>query len=230
MHPSKKLFRNKEVAEKLTPDYELGCKRILFSDDYYPSFNKQHVQLHTDRILEMNKSGFLLENHQEIPLDLIVWATGYMPNAALSRIKIMGLGRLSLIRTWLKYRPKIFKGVAVHGFPQLHFLCGPNTGLAHNSVLLMFEAQMKYIVQSIQASQVHTSHLLDVKSERQEEWFDDLQEALDNTVWNKGNCQSWYLNAKGKNYSLYPYSVDEYQKACNTFSTAHYNLLDPEQE
>src|SRR5690606_5602060 len=125
-----------ELRRKLTPDYALGCKRILISDDYYPALTRANVRLITDGIREVREHGIVAGDGTEREVDAIIYATGFKANAPLPRGMIAGRGGRDLWDAW-REGPEAFLGTAVAGFPNLFLLVGPNTGLAHSSMVFM---------------------------------------------------------------------------------------------
>ncbi len=221
----KSTLHDQELVDKMTPDYPMGCKRILQSQDYVPCFNKAHVHLWTEGIDSITEKSILLKGDIEIDADVIIWATGFYPSLAFTKIDIVGLSGHSLFRTWLRSKPKALKGIALSDYPQLHLIMGPNTGLPHNSVLLMMESQVEYIIKSIRASYEHPDKILNVNIATQEDWSNEIQRRLSNTMWSEGHCKSWYLDNKGNNFALWSKSISDYRKSCNQFNPEDYELI-----
>ena len=134
------------LAEKLTPKYEIGCKRVLLINDFLPMFvNKQNSHLITDTIQEFTKSGIKTKDQQEITVDLVVLATGFKIEDSICGFEIIGKNGVNLRQQFEDF-PVAFNGITVPNFPNFFILLGPNTVLAHNSVLFMIECQVDYIL------------------------------------------------------------------------------------
>ena len=138
---------NEELAEKLTPDYEIGCKRILMINDFLPMFvNKSNAHLITDTIEEFTESGIKVKgSDEEINVDLVILATGFKIEESICGFETIGKEDLNL-RSFFDENPAAYNGISVPNFPNFFILLGPNTVLAHNSVLFMIECQTDYIV------------------------------------------------------------------------------------
>ena len=192
----------------LTPSYKMGCKRVLLSDDYYPALTKPSVELVTTSIQAIEPGGVRTTDGALREVDAIVYSTGFNVAEYLTPIHLTGLGGRDLASTWRR-SPEAYLGITVAGFPNLYLLMGPNTGLGHNSMIFMIEAQARYAVQCIQA--LRDQHLisLDVRADTQASFNVELQSRLEGTVWQSG-CKSWYLTDTGRNASIWPGSTWDY--------------------
>ncbi len=228
----KKLER--EVADpvirrQLTPDYRMGCKRILISDDYWPIFNQPHVSLETAGIEQLTPNGIRTKDGQEHPFDVIIFATGFEV-IDYDGMHIIGRQGRLLYQEWQQQGIAAYKGTIVSGFPNLCFLLGPNTGFGHISVLLAMEAQMDYILQYLELLEKQQNGVaLDVKPEVQHEYNRSLQQRFKNTVWASG-CQSWYLDAQGNNPVIYPGLMTAFRKEMRAFRPSDYQMVYPERK
>ena len=211
LHYLKQSVPDPELREKLTPNYALGCKRVLPSDDYYPALQRPNASLVTTGIDKMCATGILTKDGQLHEVDTIVFATGFRASGDLVDYPVAGRNGLKLKEEWDRTGIETLRGIAVSGFPHLLFLLGPNTGLGHNSVLLMIEAQMNYVVDYMRQHEQLGAKYLDVKREEQEVYNQKIQEELQGTIWASG-CKSWYLDKHGKNTTLWPSSVARYRK------------------
>ncbi|AHM63510.1 4-hydroxyacetophenone monooxygenase HAPMO [Flammeovirgaceae bacterium 311] len=220
----RKEVKDPDVRRKLTPDYTLGCKRILRSDDYYPSFNRPHVKLVTDSIERFTERGILTADGTEHLLDAIIFATGFVAADINLYTRIMGLQGRSLVDEWQQNGAEAFMGTTISGYPNLGFLLGPNTGLGHNSVVHMMESQMNYLMLYLEYLESRGSgSFLDVKPVVQDAYNRRLQKQFKGTVWTSG-CKSWYFNKEGKNTTLYPRLPSTFRKKTRSFNPAHYQL------
>ncbi|MDJ0752812.1 MAG: NAD(P)/FAD-dependent oxidoreductase [Ardenticatenaceae bacterium] len=201
-----------QLREIVTPNYQFGCKRALISDDYYPALQQENVTLLTDPIEEITSTGVLPKNRPERPVDTIIFGTGFVASEFLLDMKIFGRDNRELFGEWQQTGPEAYYGTAVSGYPNLFFLLGPNTGLGHNSVVLMIEAQYNYILDYINALEKKGRLFLDVKSQVQEEHNRQIQQKLKSTVWQDGGCVSWYQMENGKNTTLWPGSTLHYHR------------------
>lgn len=189
---------------QLTPDYPLGCKRILVSDDYYQALTADNVQLATSPITGIGPEGVQTEDEVVHEADAIIYATGFRATDFLASVEVSGVNGRTLDQCWAD-GAEALRGVAVAGFPNLFLLYGPNTNLGHNSIIFMVEAQVAYIVQCIDKMLAHDLKTLGANKAASRAFNQDLQAALAATVW-AGECGSWYKNASGKITNNWPHS------------------------
>lgn len=217
--------KDAELAKKLTPDYIMGCKRILVSNSYFPTFNRNNVQLVTKNIQEITENSIITQDGQERPIDCLIYGTGFVtdPRIYMKNFQCTGLDGLQLNDVW-KQGAESYYGICTKGFPNLFQLLGPNTVLAHNSVIFMIEAQVESILQMIQLVDQSHSQAIMVKEQVQDEFNQQMQHMFDQTVWQSG-CVSWYQQAGGKNFALWPTYTWKYWLKTKTLNVADYRLL-----
>lgn len=184
------------LRAKLTPDYPIGCKRVLVSDDYYQALVQPNVELVTEDVKTITETGVRTGDGAEHACDVLVFGTGFETTDFLAPLVIRGEGGLSLDDAW-KDGAEAYYGLTVAGFPNLFLLYGPNTNLGHNSIILMIEAQVGYMVEALQALRARGARALKVKPEAQARFNAKLQHDLQDTAW-AGSCSSWYKTASGK--------------------------------
>ena len=194
-----------ELRAKLTPTYAVGCKRLLISSDYYPALSKPHVKLVTDPIATVGRQGVMTSTGQRIDADVLIYGTGFDAQNAMTHIPIRGRNGVLLDKAWSS-GPQAYLGTTVHGFPNMFLMCGPNTGLGHNSQIFMIEAQAGYLVRCIRLAS--KNGVVEVKRAAQDRYNKKLQEGMASTVWQAGGCQSWYQDPRtGRNTLLWPKPV-----------------------
>ncbi len=222
----KKLARevhDPETRSKLTPTYKLGCKRILASDDYLPSFNRENVQLVTDAITEILPTGLRTADGQLHVADVIIYGTGFETSEIHTDAQIIGLGGRELFTQWAKSGMEAHRSTTFSGYPNLTYVLGPNTGLGHSSVLHIMESQMPYILQYLDVlDALGPDGFLDVKPEAQATYNAELQARFKGTVWISG-CKSWYMNTQGKIVVLYPRLTRAFRKAMARLDIGSYD-------
>ncbi|OWY26217.1 NAD(P)/FAD-dependent oxidoreductase [Sphingobacteriales bacterium UPWRP_1] len=226
LYKLKKEVKDPETRKKLTPNYTIGCKRILLSDDYLPAFNHPNVQLVTDSIDHIAENGVVTKNGQLYEADFIIFGTGFhAADTADFEVSITGLNGRNLIEEWRNRGVEAYKGTTISGFPNFALILGPNTGLGHNSVLHMMDSQMNYIMDYLHLLQKQTANAgLNVKPDAQELYNQKLQNMFAGTVWASG-CKSWYLDDSGKNTTLYPRLTVNYRKATLHINAADYQVV-----
>ena len=207
----------------VTPTYQLGCKRVLISNDYFPALAQPNVTVVPHGVHEVRPHSVIAADGSEHQADVIVFGTGFhvmdMPVAQ----RITGRSGESLSAHWGD-RPSAHRGTTVAGFPNLFLLLGPNTALGHSSVVLMIEAQIQYVLGAIKAMDRNGASSLDVRASSQEAYNVELQQLLSTTVWNQGGCKAWYTNASGHNFTLWPTHTFTFRSQTAHFDADAYEL------
>ena len=210
------------LRAKLTPSYTMGCKRILMSNDYYPALARPNVDVVTDGIERITCDGVLTKNGVEHRVDAIICGTGFTASEYLAPLTLIGRSGRNL-NDVIQEKPQSYLGITVNGFPNLFLLMGPNTGLGHNSMIFMIEAQARYALQAIAAMRRRRLRFIDVLEDVQASFSERLQAKLHHTVWSSG-CQSWYLK-DGHNVTLWPSFTFAYWWHTRRLALADYELV-----
>ncbi|HEY1939395.1 MAG TPA: NAD(P)/FAD-dependent oxidoreductase [Candidatus Angelobacter sp.] len=201
-----------ELRRRLTPDYQFGCKRVLISNDFYPALQRPNVEFVTDGIREIREHSIVTQDGTEHPIDVLIYATGFRVTEPLHETRVIGRSGVDIHQAW-KDRISAYLGVTVSGFPNFFILLGPNTGLGHNSVVLMSEAQIGYVMDCLRLMRKRKSKVMEVKAATQERFVNELRKRLAGTVWEAGGCRSWYQDAKtGESPVIWPGSVVDYRR------------------
>jgi len=220
-----KVIDNPETRKKLTPDYTLGCKRVMRSDDYYPAFNRPNVSLETERIDSFTTNGIKTISGREYELDAVIMATGFESAEMNFEINIIGLKGKNLRDLWKNTNSECYKGMITSGFPNLAFVSGPNTAAGFNSSLLIMEFQADYIIKYIrEIESAGRNSYLDLKPAVQKSYMDYLHKKFGGTVWLTG-CSSWHKNSKGKNVVIYPGFMTQFKKLVKKFKKGEYLII-----
>jgi len=190
------------LRKKLTPEYQIGCKRINLSDDYYAALQNPHSALITTPIKSITKNGIITADGVEHCCDTIIFGTGFKTQEFLQPMQIYGCHDIELTESWGD-KAKSFMGVSVSGFPNYFLLLGPNTGLGHNSVIFMIESQIKYVIKTLNFMSSKSIQAVDVKEKHQESFYLTSQKKLKRLSWGTG-CNSWYLSKNGENFTIWP--------------------------
>jgi cation diffusion facilitator CzcD-associated flavoprotein CzcO len=191
------------LRKKLTPQFTLGCKRVLLSNDYYPAIQRSNLSLITEHIQEVNEKGILTSDGRQHDTDAIILATGFQAAEGVLRFEVRGKGGIGLNDTWQE-GAEAYLGTSIAGFPNMFIVVGPNTGLGHSSMIIMIEAQVHYIIQALKALKEKGAKYTDVKKEVEKKYNEEIQLKLANSVWQSGGCMSWYQMKNGKNVALWP--------------------------
>lgn len=211
---------DERLRQKLTPDYPVGCKRILISDDFYPTFMRENVELITDRLERLTSEGVQTVDGNVYKVDVMIFGTGFATNPFLGMQDIRGRDEASLRSLW-QDGARAYLGMAVAGFPNLFMLYGPNTNLGHNSVIAMLEAQINYILQALEHIRQDSPSKLEVKKSKMESFDGWVQGELAQTAWS-GNCSSWYKTGDGRIVNNWPGTVEAYTGLTSKFDLDDY--------
>ncbi|UYM06457.1 flavin-containing monooxygenase [Solicola gregarius] len=218
-----KQIADPELREKVTPSYEIGCKRLLISNDFYPALAADDVELVTDGIARVTPDGVVDSNGVERKVDTIIYGTGFDVVGNLTRAKIVGRGGAELAETWEEDGASAHLGISVSGFPNFFLIIGPNTGLGHTSMIFMIERQVEYIVKTLQALDERGDDFADVRPEAERAFTTKVRAKLSGSVWESG-CSSWYLDDKGRPVTVWPYFTFKYWADTRRFRTAEYEF------
>lgn len=213
-----------ELRARLTPEYEIGCKRILISNTYYPAMASDNVEVVTDRIAKVTADAIVTADGVERPIDVLIVATGFHTTEQPIAQHIRGRAGLSLSQVWADEGMSAYKGTTVHGFPNLFQIVGPNTGLGHSSMVHIIESQLAYLVDALKVMRAMGGVTIEPRQEAQDDWNDDLQRRLKRTVWNSGGCSSWYLDEHGKNTVLWPGTTFAFRRRLARFDREAYEI------
>ena len=212
-----------ELRRRLTPDYAIGCKRIVLSNDWYPALQAPNVELVSTGVRELREHAIVGLDGVEREIDTLVFATGFRPAELPIARRIRGRDDRSLTEVW-GGSPEAYLGTTVTGFPNLLLLYGPNLNLGHNSIVYMLESQVNYALDALRTIRALGAAEFEVRAEAQAAYNDELQERLTRTVWNTGGCGSWYLDRNGRNSIQWPGFTFEYRRRTRRFDAAAYRL------
>ncbi len=209
------------LRRKLTPSYRLGCKRILGSNDYYPALTQPNAEVVTDSITRVRQGAIVTADGTAREIDAIIFGTGFhvTDNPMMSMIR--GREGQTLAEAW-RGSPQAYLGMTVPGFPNGFLLVGPNTGLGNNSIVFMIEAQIRYVIGALKAMERHDLATVEVRREVNASFQEEVQARMPGTVWTDGGCKSWYLDANGRNSTLWPDFTWRYALRTRRFDLSQY--------
>ncbi len=215
-----------ELRAKLTPDYTMGCKRILLSNDWYPTLNRDHVEVVTSGVTEVRGSTVVTADGTEREVDTIIFGTGFEVAEPPIAQRIRTRDGRTLTQRWSEGEgAEAYLGTTTVGCPNLFFLVGPNTGLGHTSMVVMMESQFAYLIDALRQVRAHGIDEVEVREPVQRAYADELQDQLAGTVWNAGGCASWYLNANGRNTTLWPDFTFRFRERTRNFDLGDYEVV-----
>lgn len=206
----------------LTPNWQLGCKRILISNNWYPTLNQDHVTLVTDGIAEVRGNAIVTRDGTVREVDAIIIATGFHVTDSPTYNRITGADGRTLGEIWRESGQQAYKGASVSGFPNLLFVIGPNTGLGHSSMVYMAESHLNYLSSALKQFDRYGLASFDVRPEVQRAYNARLRKQLKTTIWSTGGCASWYLDAHGNNTTLWPSFTFAFRRLTRSFDLAAY--------
>ncbi|GAA3242865.1 flavin-containing monooxygenase [Dactylosporangium siamense] len=210
------------LRERLTPGYAMGCKRVLKSNTYYPALARDNVDVVTEPIAEIRPQGIVTRDGVEHEVDTIIFGTGFRVTDLPIAERVRGRDGRSLAEVW-QGSPEAYRGTTVAGFPNLFLLLGPNTGLGHNSVVLMIEAQIEYILGALRTLG-RGARSLEPRAEAQRAFTAAVDRRMAGTVWATGGCSSWYIDATGRNSTLWPGSTWRFRQRMKRFDVTAYEV------
>lgn len=219
-----------DLRETLLPDYTLGCKRILHSDTYLAALSEPNVTVVDGAAREVHAGGVSgprpsdAKGAEPHDADVIVYCTGFESTAMPFSRSIYGRDGQALAATWGE-APQAHLGTTVAGYPNLFLLRGPNTGLAHNSILPMIEAQIEHILGALRYMNATDTVAVEPRAAAQARFVRQVDRWSEDTVWTNGGCRSWYLDAAGRNAVLWPRSVAAFRRHVTDFDPSEYVRL-----
>ncbi|HEX4339219.1 MAG TPA: NAD(P)/FAD-dependent oxidoreductase [Polyangiaceae bacterium] len=218
-----KQIPDPELCRKVTPDYTMGCKRILMSDDYYPALARKNVSVLTDSVREVRRRSIVTADGVEREVDAIIFGTGFTVQSLVPRGMFIGSKGQDITAAWSNGLAA-YKGTTVAGFPNFFFIAGPNTGLGHTSMVFMIESQIAYVVDALRHMRDEGWASVDVRLDVQDTFNDVLQEKHTRAVWSSG-CRSWYLDARGRNTTLWPGFTFVFRRLTSRFDPSSYVIM-----
>ncbi|WP_193605029.1 flavin-containing monooxygenase [Nocardioides dongkuii] len=230
--PAKKLalanlrlgIKDPDLRARATPSYQIGCKRILISNTYYPALDADNADLVTDRIARVTDRAVVTADGTERPVDVIVVATGFYTTELPITEHVTGRTGRTVAETWREHGMAAYKGTTVPGFPNLFFIVGPNTGLGHSSMVFVIESQVQYLREAVRAMRAGRYGAVEPTERATRRWNAALQRRMKRTVWSTGGCSSWYLDAHGRNTITWPRTTASMRASLSRFDQAAYDV------
>ncbi|MFD5515742.1 flavin-containing monooxygenase [Streptomyces sp. NPDC127066] len=220
-----RAVKDPELRKKLTPDYRIGCKRILLSNAYYPALTQPNVDVVASGLAEIDGSTLVAADGTRAEVDAIVFGTGFHVTDMPIAERVVGADGRTLAQAW-ETGMKSLRGATAAGFPNWMTIIGPNTGLGNSSMILMIESQLNYMADFVRQLDVLGGPVaLDARPAAVDAWNHKVQERMKRTVWNTGGCTSWYLDANGVNTTVWPGTTTEFRGATRRVDLGEYDVL-----
>jgi cation diffusion facilitator CzcD-associated flavoprotein CzcO len=216
-----------QLRAALTPDYTMGCKRILISNDYFPAVSRQNVAVITSGIARVEEDAVVTTDGKRHPTDCLIFGTGFQVADPFPRGVVRGKGGVDIVDTW-HGGAHAYLGTTLPGYPNFFMVVGPNTGLGHNSMVYMIESQVEYILRALQTMQRERAAAIEVRPQVERVYNEQIQQKLGRAIWSTGGCKSWYLDPRtGKNTTLWPGFAFRFRQATRRFSMGDYFAYAP---
>lgn len=217
------------LRRALTPTFTIGCKRMLLSNDWLATLDRDDVDLVPSGLVRVTPTGVVGSDGIERPVDTIIFGTGFTPTEPPIARLLRGTDGRTLAEHW-DGSPSAHRGMTVHGFPNLFLMYGPNTNLGHSSIVYMLESQAAYVRAGLTHLRSHGIAALEVSERAQREYGAHVGAALESTVWNRGGCSSWYLDRRGRNSVMWPTFTWRYRAQMRRFDAENYRAVAPADE
>ncbi|WP_425832722.1 flavin-containing monooxygenase [Streptomyces fractus] len=220
-----RAIKDPELRAKLTPDYRIGCKRILLSNTYYPALAQPNVDVVASGLSEIRGNTLIASDGSETEVDAIVFGTGFHVTDMPIADRIIGADGDTLMQSW-KGGMNVMRGATSAGFPNFMMIIGPNTGLGNSSMILMIEAHLNYLADYMRQLNVLGGRVaLDARETAVRGWNNRVQDRMKRTVWNTGGCNSWYLDENGVNTTVWPGTTTEFRHATRHVDVGEYEVV-----
>jgi cation diffusion facilitator CzcD-associated flavoprotein CzcO len=219
-----KQVPDEALRRDLTPDYEPGCKRLLLSDDYYPALTRPNVEVVPSAVASFTAHEVVGQDGIARPVDVVIMGTGFEAAEPPYAGHIVGPDGVRLSEVWKEQGSQAYLGCTVSGFPNLFLMIGPNSTLAHNSMIYMIESHINYIASALAFMERPGVHVVEVKPGVQRRFNERLQRRLEHSVWVEGGCGSWYLDHQGRNTTLWPDHTWRFRRLTRRFHPGEYTV------
>jgi cation diffusion facilitator CzcD-associated flavoprotein CzcO len=215
-------LRDPALRRKAWPDYAFGCKRVLFSSAFLPALARENVELVTDPIASMSPEGPVTTTGRTVPVDTIIYATGFRTNDFVAPMEVTGAGGRTLREAWSD-GASAHLGITVPGFPSMFLMYGPNTNTSGGSILVYLEAQASYVAQALALVRARGGAALDVRPDVAARSDVELQARFAGTAWTA--CDSWYRDGGGRIVANWPGYMREYVAATAVLDPSAFTLV-----
>ncbi len=217
----RRAVRDPRLREMLTPDFVMGCKRVLLSNTYYPALTRSNVEVVPHGIARVSGSSVVGSDGTEREVDAIIFGTGFHYSDPPIAERVFGADGRSLAQVW-RGSPQAYLGTSVHGFPNLFMLLGPNMGSGTGSAIGSIEAQLRYLLDAVERMRAEGWHSVEVREPVQARYNAEVQHALATTVYNAGGCVSNYHDRNGRNSTVWPWSTVRMNRRIRDFTPSEY--------
>lgn len=217
-------IKDRTLREQVTPTFDFGCKRVLMANNYYPALAQDNVEVITHGVTEVRENSIVSADGTEREVDAIIWGTGFHVTDNPEWSNLRGRDGRTLTETWAPTGMRSYLGTLVPNFPNAFLVIGPNTGLGHSSMVYMIESNVEYILSVLDHVERSGADEVEVTPETVEAFEADIERRSKGTVWTSGGCDSWYLDASGRNTTLWPDFTFRFRRLCRSFDPGQVKL------
>ena len=215
--------RDKALRKAVTPDFTLGCKRILFANDYYPALQADNANLIPHGLVEVDGNTVVAANGERHEVDVIIWGTGFEVSHPPIGSKVVNANGDRLSDLWKDSSPEAYLGATLENTPNAFLVLGPNV-LVYDSFIGLAEAQLDYIIDGLKKVKANDIGKITIRPDVLKQHNDKVQKHLKGTVFNSGGCKSYYLDQNGRNFAAWPWSLAELKKKLSAFELDDYEV------
>ncbi len=215
--------RDRSLRKRITPDYEILCKRPILSGGYYTAIQRDNVHLVTEGIDRIESAGVKTRDGELHEFDVLVYATGFDAHAYMRPTKVFGVNGLALDEVWGD-GAQAHRSVMVPGFPNMFLMTGPYSPLANSTIVEVAEAQTRFLTRALQKVELAGARALHPRAEAAEAFYARVRPALDSTVWATGGCDSWYQDGAGR-IELWPFAIDRHTEELRKPDLDEFHLI-----
>jgi cation diffusion facilitator CzcD-associated flavoprotein CzcO len=220
----RKSIKDPVLVAKLTPDYQIGCKRLLFSRTYYPALARPNTEVITDGIAEVRPGSIVAADGTERAVDAIIYATGFHVIDRFDGIDVRGVDGTSMMPRWKSDGFQGHMGITVAGLPNAFVLTGSNTGVSYTSLVFMIEQQIQFVLRAMDRVQQRAATSIRVREDAQDRFNADIQRRSAGKPWTTGGCTNWFVDDKGINRILWPGFTWQYWRAVRNFDETEFEF------
>jgi cyclohexanone monooxygenase len=216
-------IKDETLRKKITPDYTMGCKRVLLSNHYYKALAEENVDVIASGVDKIEGNTIIASNGEEREADVIILGTGFHVSDVPIAKHVHGKSGRTMSDIW-QGSPEAYRGTTITDFPNFFLVLGPNLAIGHNSAFIIIEAQLDYVMGALTEMRDKKLTRLEVNSQAQKTYNEKVQQDLQTTVWNTGGCSSYYIDENGKNSIGFPWSTLKLRKMLSKFDSQAYSL------
>ena len=220
----KSQIQDDELRENVTPNFSIGCKRLLFANNYYPALQQSNVELVPHGLVEIEGNTVIAANGERHEVDVIIWGTGFEVSHPPIGNRVRNAQGQLLSELWKDSSPEAFLGTSIAQVPNAFLVLGPNI-LVYDSFIGIAEAQVGYIVDALVRMKQQDIQRIEIKPNVLAYHNAKVQTHLQTTVFNRGGCKSYYLDANGRNFAAWPWSLNQLKQRLKHADLSHYDTI-----